>query len=286
MSTPVRIAAFVAGLAAVFAAAFGAGALADPDTEPVAEHAEGGAGHDDSAGHDGGHAADESGDPVSVHLALARRTFDPGPADVAFQLQDDEGRPVTSYDVEHEKELHLIVLDTRDLTDYQHVHPSRAADGTWTAQLRLAPGTPYRLYADGSTHGSGFLATGDLFTTGGNPGPQGMPAPATHDRVDGFDVDLEQAGGTARLSVTRDGRPVTLEPYLGALGHLVAIRVDDLAYLHVHPEEGATPVFAVSGLAPGRYRYFFDFQVGGVVRTASFTMDVGAGMPMGSEEHS
>jgi hypothetical protein len=65
----------------------------------------------------------------------------------------------------------------------------------------------------------------------------------------------------------------------------VVIRADDLAFLHVHPAEGAEPVFAVSGLAPGRYRYFFDFQVGGVVRTAAFTVDVGSGMPMGTEEH-
>ncbi|MBW8752439.1 MAG: hypothetical protein JF565_13595, partial [Propionibacteriales bacterium] len=87
--------------------------------------------------------------------------------------------------------------------------------------------------------------------------------------------------------VSKAGQPVALEPYLGALGHLVVIRTDDLSYLHVHPAEGATPVFAVSGLAPGRYRYFFDFKVDGVVRTAAFTVDVGSahspGMPMGSE---
>ncbi|NKX51639.1 hypothetical protein HER39_13910, partial [Arthrobacter deserti] len=41
--------------------------------------------------------------------------------------------------------------------------------------------------------------------------------------------------------VTRGGQPVkTLEPYLGAYGHLVALRAGDLAYLHVHPE-GAAP---------------------------------------------
>jgi len=54
----------------------------------------------------------------------------------------------------------------------------------------------------------------------------------------------------------------------------------------VHPEDGATPTFAVSGLAPGRYRYFFDFKVDGVVRTAAYTVDIGSGMPMGTEEHS
>ena len=40
-----------------------------------------------------------------------------------------------------------------------------------------------------------------------------------------------------KLRVTRDGRPVTdLQPYLGAYGHLVALRGGDLAYLHVHPD--------------------------------------------------
>ena len=270
MTTAVRIAAFVAGLAAIFAAAFGVGALADPDTESVAEH--GGAGHDEGMGH----AGHEQTPSTSVHLALTRRSYGPGPAEVSFQLQDAAGTPVTSYDVKHEKDLHLIVLGARELTDFQHVHPAMAADGTWTARLRLQPGTAYRLYADGSTGGGDFLATADIWTTGGHPAPGPVPEPVTTDEVDGYTVDLDQSDGTATLRVTKAGRPVTLEPYLGALGHLVAIRVDDLAYLHVHPEEGATPVFAISGLAPGRYRYFFDFQVGGVVRTASFTIDIGS----------
>ena len=29
-----------------------------------------------------------------------------------------------------------------------------------------------------------------------------------------------------------------MEPYLGAKGHLVALREGDLAYLHIHPEGG------------------------------------------------
>jgi hypothetical protein len=284
MRTSVRVAAFVAGIAAIFAAALGVGALADPDTEPAAEHSgagRGGGGHDEGAAR-----GDHEGAATSVHLALTRRSYDPGEGEVSFQVQDADGVPVTSYDVEHEKELHLIVLGTQDLTDFQHVHPTRAADGTWTARLHLQPGTSYRLYADGSTGGSGFLATADVFTTGSRSGAAAVPDPATRDEVDGLTVDLEQADGAATLRVTKAGQPVTLEPYLGALGHLVVIREDDLAYLHVHPEEGATPVFGVSGLAPGRYRYFFDFQVGGVVRTASFTHEIDAAtMPMGSEEH-
>lgn len=281
MNTPARVLAFAAGLAAVFGLAFGVGGVVDPTTPttaPAADH--------ETGSHGGEQGERAAAAPAEVHLALARRTLDPGPdVPLSFQVQGPDGRAVTAYDVEHEKELHLIVLDTRDLTDFQHVHPTRASDGTWTARLKLAPGTPYRVYADGSTSGSGFLATADLHTTGHDPGPQGVPAPATTDRVDGMTVTLDQANGTVRPAVTRDGRPVTLQPYLGALGHLVVIRVDDLSYLHVHPEQGATPTFTVAGLAPGRYRYFFDFQVDGVVHTAAFTHDVGPSMPMGTEEH-
>jgi hypothetical protein len=268
-----KVLAFAVGLAAAFGLAFGVGRVTDPDTTPVADH-ETGAGHD--AGHGAGHAETDA----TLHLALARRSFTPGAAvPVSFQVQDPAGEPVTSYDVEHEKELHLIVLGTRDLTDFQHVHPTRAADGTWTAQLRLVPGTSYRLYADGSTGGSGFLATADVFTTGSRPAPGPVPAPSTIDHVAGLDVALDETDGEATLRVTRAGKPVELEPYLGALGHLVVIRVDDLSYLHVHPEEGELPVFSVAGLAPGRYRYFFDFQVDGVVHTAAFTHDVAATQP-------
>jgi hypothetical protein len=271
MSTPVRVLAFAAALAAAFALAFGVGRAVDPDTAPVAEH-ESGAGHDAGAGH-GGH--DEPAGPV--HLALAQRSLAPGAGvPVSFQVQDAAGEPVTAYDVEHEKELHLIVLGTQDLTDFQHVHPTRAADGTWTVDLKLAPGTSYRLYADGSTGGAGFLATADLFTTGSRPPARPVPEAATTDQVAGFTVELDESDGAAALQVTRGGKPVELEPYLGALGHLVVIRVDDLSYLHVHPEEGDTPVFGVAGLAPGRYRYFFDFQVDGVVHTAAFTHDAAA----------
>ena len=59
--------------------------------------------------------------------------------------------------------------------------------------------------------------------------------------VDGYTVTLAGdlvAGehSMLTLSVSKDGRPVTdLQPYLGAYGHLVALREGDLAYLHVHP---------------------------------------------------
>ena len=84
-------------------------------------------------------------------------------------------------------------------------------------------------------------------------GPSPLPAPSDRRSVDGFDVsfDGELVAGTESeltVTVTRDGEPVTdLQPYLGALGHLVAIRDGDLAYLHVHPLDEADGVGRAAG---------------------------------------
>ena len=62
----------------------------------------------------------------------------------------------------------------------------------------------------------------------------------------------------------------------------MALRAGDLAYLHVHPDDGpAGPAITFQSAfpSPGRYRLFLDFQHGGVVRTAQFTVTVGDGGP-------
>ena len=54
---------------------------------------------------------------------------------------------MTAYDVEHEKDLHLIVV-RRDLTGFQHVHPLLdRTTGTWSVDVRLTPGV-WRVVAD------------------------------------------------------------------------------------------------------------------------------------------
>ena len=112
-----------------------------------------------------------------------------------------------------------------------------------------------------------------------------LPAPAPTASTDGYDVRLERpalhAGREAalRFTVSRGGRPVReIQPYLGARGHLVALRQGDLAYLHAHPEEhedaaGAIP-FAADFLSAGAYRLFLQFKIDGVVHTAGFTVEV------------
>ena len=104
-------------------------------------------------------------------------------------------------------------------------------------------------------------------------------------RVDDYTVTLDgdlTAGTDAllTLTVTRAGAPVTdLQPYLGAYGHLVALRDGDLAYLHVHPAASAAagPQVRFSAEVPsaGRYHLYLDFRHGDRVRTAEFVVSAG-----------
>jgi hypothetical protein len=62
--------------------------------------------------------------------------------------------------------------------------------------------------------------------------------------------------GQVHFAVTRGARPVQVEPYLGAFGHLVALRWGDLGFLHTHPVEEPAIVFDVSYPSAGWYRLF------------------------------
>ncbi len=204
----------------------------------------------------------------------------------AFTITGPGGAPLEGYDELHDRELHLIVVSS-DLARFHHVHPSRDADGTWTVDLPALPAGAYRAFADFQPEGGDQLTLGIDLTV---PGPTEAPATKREQRsteVDGYEVtldgDLDPSGSSeVTLTVRRDGEVVTTEPYLGAAGHLVAIRDGDLAYLHVHPldDEPDGPVrFAVEAPSAGTYGFYFDFAHGGDVHSAPFlvTIDGGAG---------
>lgn len=233
MRTVTRLAGFAVGLAAVFGATYGVGRVVDPDPAPVAAAAP---------------SADERGgttDRIPGGLLVSERGYtlepvDAPPGEFAFRIAGPDGRPVTRYEVAHDKLMHLIVA-RRDLSGFRHVHPDLAPDGTWRVDSPLTGPGQWRAFADFTPTGGEPLTLGVDVTVPGELTERQLPAPATSTTVDGYTVTLTgapQPGRTSSLTLTvsRDGQPVTdLEPYLGAYGHLVALRRGDLAYLHVHP---------------------------------------------------
>ncbi|MFF3949954.1 hypothetical protein ACFYYN_34820 [Streptomyces sp. NPDC001902] len=295
MNTGTKITAFAVALAASFGTAYGVGAAFDPVRPPVAGVNAPGPGHAHDTADGEGAAQPAGGLAISeAGYTLDLRTPRVGsgrPAELRFLIRDADGHPLTSYRRAHEKELHLIVV-SRDLTSYRHLHPVRAADGTWSTPVSLPRAGDHRVFADftPAAKGSRNLTLGADLSVAGDHRP-GSPAPVSRTAtVDGYTVTLHGglrpgAARELRLTVTKDGREVTdLQPYLGAYGHLVALRAGDLAYLHVHPGgapgDGATapgPDVSFTATAPsaGTYRLFLDFKHRGTVRTAAFTVTAG-----------
>ncbi len=304
MSAPTRVAGFVAVLLAVFGLALVVGTQVGPFDAPAEARASGhSADHaaDHASSHDASHAGAKSGEAADVPgglmvssggytLALRDTVEQAGRGrTVSFVIEGPDG-PVTTYDVRHGKRLHLIVV-RRDFGGFQHVHPTLAADGTWTTSLDLTPGQ-WRVFADFEPTGGDPLTLGsDLSVPGRVVAPPSSGATRVS-AVDGYRVNLAGdlvAGrhSMLELRVTKDGRPVTdLQPYLGAYGHLVALRSGDLAYLHVHPDgepgDGTTPSgpgveFGAEVPSAGTYHLYLDFKHDGVVRTAQFQVEAGAG---------
>jgi hypothetical protein len=193
-----------------------------------------------------------------------------------FHILDRHGTPVTQLDVLHERAIHLIVV-RRDFAHYQHLHPELGTGGLWSVDLVLPAAGFYRAIADFSAGGSPAALGVDLAVPGLLELAADAPR-ADHADVAGYRVELasHDNGGQGDLvfTVLKDGSPVgDLEPYLGALGHLVVLREGDLAYLHAHPvdtgERGRISFQA--SLAPrAGYRLFLEFSHAGQVQTATF----------------
>ncbi|HET6529232.1 MAG TPA: hypothetical protein VFH03_01245 [Actinoplanes sp.] len=304
-----RLAAFAAVLVIVLFAAYGVGRLnngaATGQTGSTAPAAATGpaAATDDGHGHSASGQAgvpphDETGrvtggstvgDDVGgltvtnqgLTLVPEKTTFAAGRAGTfVFTVTGSGGVPITTYQVVHDKPLHLIVV-RRDLTGFQHLHPSMASDGTWRTPLTLAEPGSYRAIADFTASIGGRQVATTLGVDLAVPGhyrPIPLPAPSRQAVTDTFTVTYQgqpRTGSTQPLVMTvTKGRPVQPEPYLGAFGHLVVFREGDIAYVHVHPEAELADgkiKFWLAAPGAGRYRMFLDFQVGGTVHTAAWT---------------
>lgn len=275
MSIGAKLGTYGLLLVALLAGGAAVGNAAGPIDVGSGEHAEGG--HEGDAGTAelpaGGLLVSQDG----YRLVPEGRTI--GEGEFAFTIAGPDGHAVRDYDELHDRELHLVVA-SRDLTEFTHVHPERDAHGRWHVDLPALPAGSYRAFADFQPAGAEQYTLGvDVVV----PGAAGEPAtlrPQAVDTVDGFEVTLDgdtTAGEASEVTVTvrRDGEVVTTDPYLGAAGHLVALRDGDLAYLHVHPlDDGPSgPVrFAVEVPSDGTYALFFDFLVDGDVRTARFVV--------------
>ncbi|WP_042391727.1 hypothetical protein [Streptacidiphilus carbonis] len=212
------------------------------------------------------------------------------PAGYRFTITGPDGKPVTDYTVDQTKKLHFYAIRS-DLTGFQHVHPTMAADGTWTAQLAAPAPGDWRLFAaftpaTGAGKGTDVVLSRTV-TVPGMANTAALPPAATSTTVDGYTATVSgdlMAGMAHPLTVTisRDGKPVTdLQPYLDTYAHLTAFHEGDQAFAHLHPTTavsgdhgGPTLTFHAELPASGNWRLFLQFQTVGTLHTAQLTLHV------------
>lgn len=206
-----------------------------------------------------------------------------------FAVKPDAGKsPVTDFDRVHDADMHLIVVRS-DLGAFQHEHPKLESDGTFRLKTSLLSGGEYRLFADVAPRGAGsqvltavlkVSGKGEKFSIESTPVSAMAVVQGTQIELDG-DRFPSRKTITVKATLTAAGQPVhDLQPYFGAMGHLILIHQDGLTYVHSHPDErdasslkpGVIP-FLARFPKPGLYRGWAQFQRGKTVLTASVVVE-------------
>lgn len=247
--------------------------VATTEADPMAgmDHSGGAMGMDPVAG-------DGTKDSAAGYTMLpAKLPTTEGTQRFSFTVTGPDGTAIKDAVVEQTKKLHLIVVRS-DLTGYQHLHPELASDGTWSVPVAFVAAGRWHIVADLTPVQGTRVVLGVDATIAGAGADRPLPAPARTARVDGFDVMLDGQLSTTEaplnFAITKGGAPAsTITEYLGAGGHLVALRSDTLAYTHLHPNGDAGPMLSFTARVPatGTYRLFLQFATGDQVHTAEFT---------------
>jgi hypothetical protein len=207
---------------------------------------------------------------------------------IRLEIKKKDGGRIDEFEVNHEKLLHLMVI-SKDLSYFQHIHPEYKGDGVFEIANDFPAGGEYRLIADFQPSGGDAMSKMTWVRIEGHPA---KPVPVVPDTsldktFDGKRVKLsiDQLAAnkelTLKFSFTDDktGQPITdLQPYLGAIGHVVILTEDGEQYLHVHADEGQGTgpyaTFETSFPKSGTYKIWGQFQRDNQVFTASYVVNV------------
>lgn len=222
--------------------------------------------------------------PPEVTLTLTPEgALVPGqPARVIATLSR-KGQPLAETDLKtvHTQKFHLLIVDPT-FTDYHHVHPEPGpTPGSYrfTFTPKLEGG--YRAWADIITADVGEQQF--IYANMGQPAEPIIDAQPSHNvEVDGYRFTLSfdetpRAEESSMLSMRvsdASGKPVeSLEPIMGAFGHMVGFYDDYQTILHAHPvgkeprsdveRGGPSLIFHIEPGKPGFVKIFMQARIDG-----------------------
>jgi hypothetical protein len=231
-----------------------------------------------------------------------------------IQVRSASGKPINNFQIQHEKLMHLILVSS-DLKSFQHVHPTYLGKGKFQITATFPADGQYTAFMDYVPKGStqrvdvATLKVGKAVASETFPGADSSLSKTFGDLnitllIDPKTIRSEQATAVSFQIKDATGKPIEdLQPYLGAMGHLVIIKASPVltaaSYLHAHPkghnhgsgmemggmnmgeksEMGGmkmeTPgqvTFEAHFPGSGTYRLWGQFQRAGKVFTADFTI--------------
>ena len=207
-----------------------------------------------------------------------------------FQVGDPEThQPVRDFEIVHEKLYHLFVI-SQDLSFFVHEHPQMQPDGRFQIDLSLPKPGFYRVLNDFyPASGTPQLIAKALLV----PGPGfALAAPrlepdVSPQRSENLEVELvteprEPIAGIQTLLFFRLKPKDGVEPYLGAMAHMLAASSDLIDLIHDHPVQVTEPAneqylqiqFDVIFPRQGVHRVWVQFQRKGVINTVAFNVPV------------
>ena len=199
------------------------------------------------------------------------------------------GEKVTKFETVHDRQYHLFVV-SQDMQFFRHIHPQKQPDGTFNLDVNFPHPGMYRVLSDFYPKGATpQLIANTLIVPGvgmkiavANPSPDLRP-----NHTENLDVELvtdppEPIAGLKTMMFFRLKPNDGIEPYLGAMGHMLAASSDLIDLMHTHPlyvtdpEEGAYKQIQFNLIFPraGIYRVWTQFQRKGVVNTVVFDVPV------------
>lgn len=233
---------------------------------------------------------------IMADQVAAKWTLEPaqggssGGTRIRLAIAKTDGKPVEQFDINHEKQLHLILI-SKDLSYFNHIHPAYKGNGVFEIDNEFPSGGEYRVIADFKPTGGDSMTKMEWLKVEGKPAAS-QPAPVVPDEV----LERTVAGKKVRLAIEgleakkeavltfsfadeKSGTPITdLDPYLGAIGHVVVLSEDGQRYVHVHAEEdqgtGPAARFEAQFPSSGTYKIWGQFQKDDQVFTIPFVVKV------------
>ncbi|QCJ40783.1 hypothetical protein FAY30_02045 [Bacillus sp. S3] len=208
---------------------------------------------------------------------------------ISILITDTSNKPIKKFETVHEKKMHLFIV-SKDLSYFSHIHPIYKGDGEFNITTGFPAGGDYKIIAEFTPKGGGDSSIENHWQHVEGETAKEEPLVAEQELtkvVDGKKVSLSfselKAGKTLHMTYTindaKSGQPIkNLQPYLGAMGHTVAMSADAEKYLHIHPmtTEGNGPqvIFMTIFPEPGIYKIWGQFKHNGKVFTVPFVIDV------------